>query len=60
MREQDLMQFLKQDIPVLFFPEATTSDGSKIKKVHGRILGAAIEAETTCANLSDLLCESAR
>ncbi len=36
--------FLKQDFPVLFFPEATTSDGRFIKKVHGRILGAAIEA----------------
>ena len=44
IREQ-ITQFLKQDIPVLFFPEATTSDGSKIKKVHGRILGAAIEAK---------------
>lgn len=44
IREQ-ITQFLKQDIPVLFFPEATTTDGSKVKKVHGRILGAAIEAE---------------
>lgn len=40
-----ITEFLKQDIPVLFFPEATTTDGSKIKKVHGRILGAAIEAQ---------------
>lgn len=43
IREQ-ITGFLKQDIPVLFFPEATTSDGRSIKKVHGRILGAAIEA----------------
>ena len=43
IREQ-ITDFLKQDIPVLFFPEATTSDGRFIKKVHGRILGAAIEA----------------
>lgn len=43
IREQ-IRGFLKQDIPVLFFPEATTSDGRSIKKVHGRILGAAIEA----------------
>ena len=43
IREQ-ITAFLKQDIPVLFFPEATTSDGSKIKKIYGRILGAAIEA----------------
>ena len=44
IREQ-IAHFLKQDIPVLFFPEATTSDGTRIKKVHGRILGAAIEAQ---------------
>ena len=44
IREQ-ITEFLKQDIPVLFFPEATTTDGPKVKKVHGRILGAAIEAQ---------------
>ena len=43
IREQ-MTDFLKQDSPVLFFPEATTSDGTRIKKVHGRLLGAAIEA----------------
>ncbi len=43
--KEQITGFLKQDTPVLFFPEATTSDGSKIKKIHGRILGAAIEAE---------------
>ena len=44
IREQ-IADFLSQDIPVLFFPEATTTDGSKVKKIHGRILGAAIEAQ---------------
>ena len=44
IREQ-MTAFLKQDSPVLFFPEATTSDGTRIKKVHGRLLGAAIEAQ---------------
>lgn len=43
--KQQITDFLKQDIPVLFFPEATTSDGSRIKKIYGRILGAAIEAK---------------
>ncbi|OUY08397.1 lysophospholipid acyltransferase family protein [Acinetobacter populi] len=43
IREQ-IASFLKQGIPVLFFPEATTSDGHSIKKVHGKLLGAAIEA----------------
>ncbi len=44
IREQ-ITEFLKQDIPVLFFPEATTTDGARVKKVHGRLLGAAIEAQ---------------
>ena len=44
IREQ-IAEFLMKDIPVLFFPEATTTDGTKVKKVHGRILGAAIEAK---------------
>ncbi len=44
IREQ-IATFLKQDIPVLFFPEATTTDGQQVKKVHGRLLGAAIEAQ---------------
>ena len=44
IREQ-IAEFLTKDIPVLFFPEATTTDGTKVKKVHGRILGAAIEAK---------------
>ncbi|CAB1209934.1 lysophospholipid acyltransferase family protein [Acinetobacter bouvetii] len=43
--KEQITSFLKQDIPVLFFPEATTSDGSRIKKIYGRILGAAIEAQ---------------
>lgn len=42
--KEQITTFLKCDIPVLFFPEATTSDGSKIKKIYGRILGAAIDA----------------
>lgn len=44
IREQ-ITHFLSQDIPVLFFPEATTGDGTKIKKVHPKLLGAAIEAQ---------------
>ncbi|WP_291370752.1 MULTISPECIES: 1-acyl-sn-glycerol-3-phosphate acyltransferase [unclassified Acinetobacter] len=42
--KEQITTFLKQNIPVLFFPEATTSDGSKIKKIYGRLLGSAIEA----------------
>ncbi|MBP9788732.1 MAG: 1-acyl-sn-glycerol-3-phosphate acyltransferase [Acinetobacter sp.] len=43
--KEQITEFLKQDIPVLFFPEATTTDGRQVKKVHGRLLGAAIEAQ---------------
>lgn len=44
IREQ-IAHFLKKDVPVLFFPEATTTDGKTIRRIHGRILGAAIEAQ---------------
>lgn len=42
--QQQITGFLQQDIPVLFYPEGTTSDGTRVGKVHGRLLGAAIEA----------------
>ncbi len=44
IRDQ-ICHFLRDGIPVLFFPEATTTDGSYIKKVHGRLLAAAIDAK---------------
>lgn len=44
VRDQ-INSFLKQNIPVLFFPEATTTDGRTIKRIHGRLLGAALEAK---------------
>ena len=43
--KEQITEFLKQDIPVLFFPEATTTDGRQVKNVHGRLLGAAIDAQ---------------
>ncbi|WP_413772976.1 lysophospholipid acyltransferase family protein [Acinetobacter sp. MB5] len=42
---QQISDFLSRNIPVLFFPEATTSDGTAIKRIHGRLLGAALEAQ---------------
>lgn len=42
---EQITTFLKQDVPVLFFPEATTTDGTQIKRIHGRLLGAALSAE---------------
>lgn len=41
---EQITHFLEQDIPVLFFPEATTTDGTRVKKIYGRLLGAAIKA----------------
>ncbi|MEY2863448.1 MAG: hypothetical protein RLY58_1155 [Pseudomonadota bacterium] len=38
--------FLKQKLPVLFFPEATTTDGKQVRRLHGRLLAAALETGT--------------
>lgn len=43
--KDQITDFLKQDVPVLFFPEATTTDGSRVKKIYGKILQAAIDAQ---------------
>lgn len=43
--KEQITEFLKQDTPVLFFPEATTTDGTRVKKVHGKLLASAIEAQ---------------
>lgn len=42
IREQ-ITGFLNRDIPVLFFPEATTSDGTHILRIHGKLFAAAIK-----------------
>ncbi|MEC7120206.1 MAG: lysophospholipid acyltransferase family protein [Pseudomonadota bacterium] len=38
--------FLRQKLPILFFPEATTTDGRQVKRIHGKILRAALETGT--------------
>lgn len=40
-----IAEFLRQGFSVIFFPEATTTDGSKIKRIHGKLLQAAIDAD---------------
>ncbi len=45
VREQ-IADFLRQKLPILFFPEATTTDGIEVKRLHGRLLAAAIETGT--------------
>lgn len=40
-----IADFLKQGFPVIFFPEATTTDGTKVKRIHGTLLQAATDAD---------------
>ena len=40
-----IASFLAKGFSVIFFPEATTTDGKKIKRIHGTLLQAAIEAD---------------
>lgn len=39
-----LTGFLSDGHSILFFPEGTTTDGKSIKKVHGKLLSSAIDA----------------
>lgn len=41
-----MAEFLRQKLPILFFPEATTTDGSQVRRIHGRLLAAALESGT--------------
>lgn len=40
-----IADFLKKGYSVMFFPEATTTDGKNIKRIHGTLLQAAIDAD---------------
>ena len=37
--------FLQKGFSVVFYPEATTTDGTNIKRIHGTLLQAAIDAD---------------
>ena len=39
-----ITSFLNEGFSVIFFPEATTTDGKKIKRIHGTLLQSAIDA----------------
>ncbi|WP_182406205.1 1-acyl-sn-glycerol-3-phosphate acyltransferase [Psychrobacter sp. GP33] len=39
-----IASFLNEGFSVIFFPEATTTDGKKIRRIHGTLLQAAIDA----------------
>ncbi|MFW2177964.1 MULTISPECIES: lysophospholipid acyltransferase family protein [unclassified Moraxella] len=36
--------FLKDGFPVVFFPEATTTDGTAVKRIHGKLLQSAMDS----------------
>lgn len=38
-----IARFLQDGSPVIFFPEATTTDGKAIKKIHGKLLQSAMD-----------------
>lgn len=40
-----MANFLQKGFSIIFFPEATTTDGRKIKRIHGTLLQAAINAD---------------
>lgn len=44
--KNQIAKLLVQNVPILFFPEATTTDGRSVKKLHGKLLAAAIETNT--------------
>lgn len=39
-----ITSFLNEGFSVVFFPEATTTDGKKIRRIHGALLQSAIDA----------------
>ena len=43
IREQ-MTRHLQQPLPLLMFPEGTTTDGSSVRTFHGRLLSAAIDS----------------
>ena len=43
---QQITGFLQKKLPILFFPEATTTDGKQVRRLHGRLLQSAIDSQT--------------
>lgn len=42
---EQMTKFLSQGYPVVFFPEATTTDGTAIKRIYGNLLKSAIDSQ---------------
>lgn len=41
-----MANYLKQDVPIVFFPEATTTNGEKIKRIYGKLFASALETQS--------------
>ena len=46
LREQ-MTRHLQQPLPLLMFPEGTTTDGNSVRTFHGRLLSAAIDSRVS-------------
>lgn len=44
---QQMSQHLQQPLPLLMFPEGTTTDGRSVRTFHGRLLSAAIDSRVS-------------
>jgi len=42
---QQMEKFLRDGYPVVFFPEGTTSDGRNVRRIHGKLLQAAMDTQ---------------
>ncbi len=42
---KQMAKFLADGYPVVFFPEATTTDGTAIKRIHGKLLQSAMDTQ---------------
>lgn len=42
---EQMSNYLKQDVPIIFFPEATTTNGEKIKRIYGKLFSSALETQ---------------
>lgn len=42
---EEMANYLRKDIPIVFFPEATTTNGQQIKRIYGKLFAAALETQ---------------
>lgn len=42
---EQMAHYLQQDVPIVFFPEATTTNGEKVKRIYGKLFTSALETQ---------------